>query len=65
MISLFIQVLQGLSGKFHTCVPLELLYANDLVIITDNLEELIILFKEQERRDGIPKTGSYLRRCVL
>ena len=38
---LFILVLEALSREFHTGVPWELLYADDLVIIADSLEECI------------------------
>ena len=42
---LFIMVLEALSREFRTGVPWELLYADDLVIIADSLEELIARFK--------------------
>ena len=38
---LFILVLQALSREFRTGVPWELLYADDLVVIADSLEECI------------------------
>ena len=38
---LFILVLEALSREFHTGVPWELLYADDLVVIADSLEECI------------------------
>ena len=38
---LFILVLEALSHEFRTGVPWELLYADDLVVIADSLEECI------------------------
>ena len=38
---LFVLVLEALSREFRTGVPWELLYADDLVIIADSLEECI------------------------
>ena len=38
---LFILVLEALSREFRTGVPWELLYADDLVVIADSLEECI------------------------
>ena len=38
---LFIMVLEALSREFRTGAPWELLYADDLVIIADSLEELL------------------------
>ena len=59
---LFILVLEALSREFRTGVPWELLYADDLVIIANSLEELIARFKawkdgmEQKRlKFNIPK----------
>ena len=39
---LFILVLEALSREFHTGVPWELLYADDLMVIADTLEECIL-----------------------
>jgi len=36
---LFILALEALSREFRTGVPWELLYADDLVVIADSLEE--------------------------
>ena len=38
---LFIIVLEALSREFHVGCPWELLYANDLVLIAESLEELL------------------------
>ena len=40
-ISVSILVLEALSREFRTGVPWELLYADDLVVIADSLEECI------------------------
>ena len=37
---LFILELEALSRKFHTGVPWELLYAVDVVVIADSLEDI-------------------------
>ena len=42
---LFILVLEALSREFRTGVPWELLYADDLVIMADTLDECIARFK--------------------
>ena len=42
---LFILVLEALSREFRTGVPWELLYADDLVIMADSLDECIARFK--------------------
>ena len=42
---LFILVLEALSREFRTGVPWELLYADDLVIIADSMEECIAKLK--------------------
>ncbi len=41
---LFILVLEALSGEFHHGVSWELIYADDLVIIVNSLEELTACF---------------------
>ena len=38
---LFITVLEALSGEFQAGVPLEDLYADDLVIIADSIKECV------------------------
>ena len=38
---LFIIVLEALSREFHTGCPWELLYADDLVLIADTIDELL------------------------
>ena len=53
---LFITVLEALSQEFHTECPLEKLYADDLVIITELLEELqwkLILWKTNIEGKGL------------
>ena len=52
---LFILVLEALSREFRTGVPWELLYADDLVIIANSLEELIARFKAW--KDGMEQKG--------
>ena len=42
---LFIIVLEALSKEFRTGCPWELLYADDLVIVADSMEELIVKLK--------------------
>ena len=42
---LFIHVLEALSRQFRTSVPWELLYADDLVVMADSLEECIARLK--------------------
>ena len=42
---LFIIVLEALSREFTTGLPWELLYADDLVLIADSIEELEILLE--------------------
>ena len=52
---LFILVLEALSRDFRTGVPWELLYADDLVIMADTLEECIARFKAW--KDGMEQKG--------
>ena len=42
---LFIIVLEALPKEFRTGLPWELLYADDLVLMADSIEELEILFE--------------------
>ena len=54
--SLFITVLEALSQEFRTWCPWENLYADDLVIITESLEELqlkLILWKTNMEGKGL------------
>ena len=46
---LFIMVLEALSREFRTGTPWELLYADDLVIIADSLEECVAKLKVWKR----------------
>ena len=53
---LFIMVLEALSQEFRTECPWENLYGDDLVIITESLEELqqkLILWKTNMERKGL------------
>ena len=53
---LFILVLEALSHQFHTGVPWELLYADDLAVMADSLEECIArlkVWKEGMERKGL------------
>ena len=53
---LFILVLEALSRQFRTGVPWELLYADDLVVMADSLEECIArlkVWKEGMERKGL------------
>ena len=53
---LFIRVLEALSRQFCTGVPWELLYADDLAVIADSLEECIArlkVWKEGMERKGL------------
>ena len=53
---LFIIVLEALSGEFRAGVPWEDLYADDLVIIADSLEECVrrlLIWKEAMERKGL------------
>ncbi|XP_035665616.1 uncharacterized protein LOC118408864, partial [Branchiostoma floridae] len=52
---LFILVLEALSREFRTGVPWELLYADDLVIIADTLEECIARLKAW--KSGMERKG--------
>ena len=45
---LFIIVLEALSREFRTGLPWELLYADDLVLMADSIEELEILFESRK-----------------
>ena len=53
---LFIIVLEALSCEFGACVPWEDLYADDLVIIADSLEECVrrlLIWKEAMEKKGL------------
>ena len=53
---LFIIVLEALSGEFRSGVPQEDLYADDLVIIADSLEECVrrlLTWKEAMKKKGL------------
>ena len=53
---LFIIVLEALSCEFRACVPWEDLYADDLVIIADSLEECVrrlLIWKEAMEKKGL------------
>ena len=53
---LFIIVLEALSREFHTGVPCEDLYADDLVIIAESLEECVgrlLTWKEAMEKEGL------------
>ena len=52
---LFILVLEALSRQFRTCVPWELLYADDLAVMADSLEECIARLKVW--KEGIESKG--------
>ena len=53
---LFIIVLEALSHEFWAGVPWEDLYADDLVIIADSLEECVrrlLIWKEAMEKNGL------------
>ena len=52
---LFILVLEALSREFRTGVPWELLYADDLAVIADSLEECIAKLKAW--KSGMERNG--------
>ena len=52
---LFILVLEALSHQFRTGVPWELLYANDLVVMADSLEDCIAKLKAW--KEGMERKG--------
>ena len=51
----FIIVLEALSMEFRTGLPWELLYAHNLVLMADSIEELEILFERW--RSGMEQKG--------
>ena len=56
---LFILVLEALSRQFRTGVPLELLYADNLAVMADSLEECICKVEGMERGHGTQGTESH------
>ena len=57
---LFIIVLEALSREFRAGVPWEDLYADDLVIIADSLEECVrrlLIWKKAMEKKGLRKCG--------
>ena len=52
---LFIIVLESLSREFRRGLPWELLYADDLVLMADSIEELEILFERW--KSGMEQKG--------
>ena len=52
---LFILVLEALTREFRTGLPWELLYADDLVLMADSIEELEILFERW--KSGMEQKG--------
>ena len=52
---LFIIVLEALSREFRTGLPWELLYADDLVLMADSIDELEILFERW--KSGMEQKG--------
>ena len=57
---LFIIVLEALSCEFRAGVPWEDLYADDLVIIADSLEECVrrlLIWKEAKEKKGLRVNG--------
>ena len=52
---LFIIVLEALSREFRTGLPSELLYADDLVLMANSIEELEILFERW--KSGMEQKG--------
>ena len=55
IIVLVIIVLEALSREFRTGLPWELLYADDLVLMADSIEELEILFERW--KSGMEQKG--------
>ena len=49
---LFIIVLEALSREFRTGCPWELLYADDLMISAESMEELLVKVQTWKTRDG-------------
>ena len=52
---LYIIVLEAISREFRTGLPWELLYADDLVLMADSIEELEILFERW--KSGMEQKG--------
>jgi len=55
---LLTMVLKTLLSTFRTGLPWELLYADDLVLITDNMDEVVVKFKRW--KDGIESKGLHV-----
>ena len=53
---LFILVLEALSRQFRTGVPWELLYADDLAVMADSLEECLARLKVL--KEGMQRIGT-------
>jgi len=52
---LFVIVMEALSGEFRVALPWELLYADDLVVMTETEDDIIK--RLNERRDGVENGG--------
>lgn len=52
---LFIMVLEALSEEFRTGCPWELLYADDLVLVAESMEELVVKLKKW--KEGMESKG--------
>jgi len=60
---LFIVVLEALSREFRTGVPWELLYADDLAVITESLEECIAKLKTW--KTGMESKGLCMKKTKI
>ena len=63
---LFIIVLEALSCEFHSWVPWEDLYADDLVIIAESLEECVrrlLTWKEAMEEKGLRVNAGKMKIC--
>ena len=52
---LFVIVMEAISREFRVALPLELLYADDLIVIRETEEELIK--RRNERKDNVESKG--------